>query len=100
MGVRKANGVLSNLALDKIINICLSDDVEYLDNEEIIPEEYYRDVSGVTVTNLRLMKLKLFVEKSYAPYVEIKPLHHSQKLLERQENGIIIEINVKHNYEL
>jgi predicted DNA-binding transcriptional regulator YafY len=78
----------------------LSDDVEYTDNESITPEEYYKDIIGVTVTNLRPMKLKLFVEKSHAPYVETKPLHHSQKVLERQEKGIIIEINVQHNYEL
>ena len=64
------------------------------------PDEYYRDIIGVTVTNLRPMKLKLFIEKSHAPYVETKPIHHSQKVLERQEKGIIIEINVQHNYEL
>lgn len=100
VGVRKANGGISNLALDRIIDVSLSDDVEYADNQTITPEEYCKDVIGVTVTNLRPMKLKLFVEKSHAPYVETKPLHHSQKVLERQENGIIIEINVQHNYEL
>ena len=67
MGVRKANGDLSNLALDKIINICLSDDMEYLDNEKIIPEEYYKDVIGVTVTNLQPMQVKIFIEKISCP---------------------------------
>jgi predicted DNA-binding transcriptional regulator YafY len=100
VGVRKEGGGLSNLALDRIINVDLSEDVAYIDNEIITPEEYYKDVIGVTVTNLRPMKLKLFVEKSHAPYVETKPLHHSQKVIERTEHGIIIEINVQHNYEL
>ncbi len=100
VGVRKANGGIANLALDRIIDVGLSDDVEYIDNEGITPEEYYKNVIGVTVTNLRPMKLKLFVEKSHAPYVETKPLHHSQRVLERQENGSIIEIIVQHNYEL
>jgi predicted DNA-binding transcriptional regulator YafY len=98
--VRKANGGISNLALDRIIDVGLSNDVEYADNEGITPEEYYTDVIGVTVTNLLPMKLKLFVEKSHAPYVKTKPLHYSQKVLERQEKSIIIEINVQHNYEL
>lgn len=86
--------------MDRIIDVNLSDDVDYIDNESITLEEYYKDIIGVTVNNLRPMKLKLFVEKSHAPYVETKPLHHSQKVLERQENGSIIEITVQHNYEL
>jgi predicted DNA-binding transcriptional regulator YafY len=64
------------------------------------PDEYYKDIIGVTVTNLRPMKIKLFVEKSHAPYVETKPLHHSQTVVERTDKGIIIEIKVQHNYEL
>jgi predicted DNA-binding transcriptional regulator YafY len=100
MGVRKENGGLSNLALDRIIDVSLSEDITYIENEDMTPDEYYKDIIGVTVTNLRPMKLKLFVTKSHAPYVETKPLHHSQKVIERQENGIIIEINVQHNYEL
>jgi predicted DNA-binding transcriptional regulator YafY len=100
VGVRKENGGISNLALDRIIDVNLSDDIKYVENESTTPEEYYKDIIGVTVTNLIPMKLKLFVEKSHAPYVETKPLHHSQKVLERQEKGIVIEINVQHNYEL
>ena len=100
VGVRKENGGLSNLALDRIIDICLSEEIPYIENENMTPDEYYKDIIGVTVTNLRPMKLKLFVEKSHAPYVETKPLHRSQKVLERQEKGIIIQIEVQHNYEL
>ena len=100
VGVRKENGAISSLALDRIVEVSLSEDVEYNENKDLIPEEYYKNVIGVTVNNLRPMNLKIFVIAKHAPYVETKPLHHSQKILERTEKGIIIEIKVQHNYEL
>ena len=100
VGVRKDNGKISNLALDRIVSISLTDEVQYLENQEISSEEYYKNVIGVTVNNLRPMALRIFVVKDHAPYVETKPLHHSQQLIERNEEGIIIEIKVQHNYEL
>ncbi|PWK28181.1 putative DNA-binding transcriptional regulator YafY [Arcicella aurantiaca] len=100
VGVRKQNGSISSLALDRIIDVSLSDDVAYTENQDLIPEEYYKNVIGVTVNNLRPMNVKIFVVAQHAPYVETKPLHHSQKVIERNEDGIIIEIKVQHNYEL
>ena len=100
VGVRKDNGKISNLALDRIVSISLTDEVQYLENQDISSEEYYKYVIGVTVNNLRPMALRIFVVKDHAPYVETKPLHHSQQLIERNDEGIIIEIKVQHNYEL
>ena len=42
----------------------------------------------------------LFVINEHAPYIETKPLHHSQQIIERQEDGIVIQIKVQHNFEL
>lgn len=100
VGVRKENGSISSLALDRMVEVSLSDDMKYVENQDLIPEEYYKNVIGVTVNNLRPMALRIFVVKDHAPYVETKPLHHSQKVMERTEEGIIIEIKVQHNYEL
>ena len=100
VGVRKENGSISSLALDRIVEVSLSDDVNYAENQDLIPEEYYKNVIGVTVSNLRPMNVKIFVVVQHAPYVETKPLHHSQKVIERREDGIVIEIKVQHNFEL
>ena len=100
VGVRKDNGKISNLALDRIVSISLTDEVQYIENQDISSEEYYKNVIGVTVNNLRPMALRIFVVKDHAPYVETKPLHHSQQIIERNDEGIIIEIKVQHNYEL
>ncbi len=77
VGIRKENGNISNLALDRIVDISLTDEVQCIENENINSEEYYKNVIGITVNNLRPMALRIFVVKDHAPYVETKPLHHS-----------------------
>jgi predicted DNA-binding transcriptional regulator YafY len=100
VGIRGQGGTISNLALDRIVEIELSEEIEYLENQDINQEQYYKNVIGVTVNNLRPMVVKIFVEKYHAPYVETKPLHHSQVVTERTDEGIFIEIKVQHNFEL
>jgi predicted DNA-binding transcriptional regulator YafY len=100
VGVRKEQGHITNLALDRIIALEHTSE-EYIPNQLIDPEKYYHNVIGVTVSgNLRPIKVKLFVAQLHAPYVETKPLHHSQQVLERNAEGIVIQLKVQHNYEL
>jgi hypothetical protein len=48
----------------------------------------------------RASKVVLFVNNQPAPYVETRPLHRSQEVLERTDNGIKIGLQVQLNYEL
>jgi len=58
-------------------------------------------VIGVTVNaQQEREEVRLFVHQKAAPYVLIKPLHHSQQLVETQAQGIVISLRVQHNYEL
>lgn len=92
---------LMNLALDRMLAISVASDVEYVANPGIDPETYYRDVIGVSVSErMRVTQVKLFVHHLHAPYVETKPLHHSQRVLERTSTGIAILLRVQLNYEL
>ena len=65
-------------------------------------DDYYKHTIGVTVlneNNLKLVRLK--VNRSNAPYVITKPLHNSQKLIEKLKDGsIVVEIKVHLNFEL
>jgi predicted DNA-binding transcriptional regulator YafY len=73
----------------------------YVENDEITPAEYYKDVVGVTVgRSLRANNVKLFVSNEHAPYITTKPMHHSQEILEKTEDGIIINLKVQINFEL
>ena len=42
----------------------------------------------------------LFITRKHAPYVLTKPFHPSQKLLEKNEYGVIISLEVQLNFEL
>lgn len=101
IGVKDKEQTVLNLALDRIIEIQYADGAVYQENKTYNLQDFYRDVIGVTVSaRQRRQKVKIFVDHFNAPYVETKPLHHSQEVLERLNGGIIIQINVQLNYEL
>ncbi|WP_041258027.1 helix-turn-helix transcriptional regulator [Fibrella aestuarina] len=101
VGLRNGKGLLINLALDRMLSLSVDTSADYVPNEHIDPDHYYRHVIGVTVSeNLRPVRVKLFVTARHAPYVETKPLHHSQRVLARTEAGMVIELLVQHNFEL
>jgi predicted DNA-binding transcriptional regulator YafY len=101
VGVRKANGSISSLALDRMVEVNLIGEINYIENQALTPDEFYKDVIGVTVSNLRPMNVLLSVVAHHAPYVETKPLHHSQQVIERHTDGsILVQIRVQHNFEL
>lgn len=100
VGVRDGKGQIMNLALDRMHAVVPAPDVDYV-GTHIDPELYYRDVIGVSVSEtMRPIKVKLFVTHRHAPYVETKPFHHSQEVLERTPEGIVIRLCVQHNFEL
>jgi predicted DNA-binding transcriptional regulator YafY len=101
IGQRGNQQEIITLALDRIVSIAISKEKCIANTESLTPEEYYNDVIGVTVSKtIRATPVRIQVNQQHAPYVETKPLHHSQKTLEQNKEGIIIEIKVQHNYEL
>jgi len=101
VGLRDGKGQLMNLALDRMQAVGSVSDVDYVPNQHIDPDLYYRDVIGVSVSeNMRPIKVKLFISHRHAPYIETKPLHFSQQVVERTAEGIVIQLLVQHNFEL
>lgn len=101
VGVRGVKRIVTHLALDRIQKVGPDEKTDYIENEIYDSETFYKDVIGVTVSSgLRAEEITLFVSKEDAPYVETKPLHHSQKILEKNQEGIIIQIKVQLNFEL
>ncbi|GAB3954516.1 WYL domain-containing protein [Spirosoma harenae] len=100
VGICEGKEQILNLALDRMIKLTPATDLDYTPSRTD-PDTYYRDVIGVSVgETMRVVKVKLFVNGHHAPYVETKPLHHSQQVLERTSDGIIIQLRVQHNFEL
>jgi predicted DNA-binding transcriptional regulator YafY len=92
---------LFTLALDRMISLQDLPGEKYMSYNGVDFDRYYDDLIGVTKSERdRAHKVFLFIDKDNAPYVLTKPLHHSQQLIQEQEDGIIIRIDVVLNFEL
>ncbi|GAB5410421.1 MAG: WYL domain-containing protein [Balneolaceae bacterium] len=99
LGVKNKDSYMMNLALDRIVKIDASQEVYA--KLDITAKEYFKDVVGVTVSQtMRPRLVRIFVERSMAPYVLTKPIHPSQKLEQKVEGGIIVTFTVQLNFEL
>lgn len=100
LGKNERLNCLSNLALDRIIDISETKR-KYSSNETIDFEEYFEDVIGVTVRdNQNPVSILLQINRKLWPYIETKPIHGSQKLKEKEGNYVVIELKLQINYEL
>lgn len=101
IGKRNANQPIVNLALDRIVSLDFDFNKDFV-NINFDPEEYYKNVIGVTVnTGLQPRVIQLRIDAKNAPYVITKPLHATQRLLQTNEDGsIIINLFLIENYEL
>jgi len=90
---------ISNIALDRIISLNNSNTV-YVTNTEVVFEEYFDDIVGVTIPKEKSPeKVLLKVEESLIGYIESKPIHGSQKL-RMIDNELFVELSLIINYEL
>ena len=100
LGVKKASQPVLTLALDRIVKLENASQA-YVENKNIDLSRYFSEVVGVTVNSGDpVEEVELFVDDYNAPYVLTKPIHHSQELIEKGRNGIVIRLQVKHNFEL
>lgn len=100
IGVKKGTQNILNLALDRIVELKPKKDLFHpaLDFDA---ESHFKNAIGVTVNPTGTTEeVLLFVTHLHAPYVLTKPMHHSQKLVEKDNYGIVISLNVQHNFEL
>jgi predicted DNA-binding transcriptional regulator YafY len=99
-GFNKDFGAISNFALDRIMEAYEITD-HYIENETIDFEEYFEDMVGVSSNEGDIPeKVILEINKDAWPYVETKPLHGSQKIIERTEDYTRIQLELIVNFEL
>lgn len=100
IGLKEKNQVLMTLALDRIVDVAITDTLfEYPTDFDF--KAYFKNAIGVSVSpSVKTEKVVLFVTRKHAPYILTKPLHSSQKLIEKDSFGITIELNVQLNFEL
>lgn len=101
VGKRTAMAPVSNLALDRIVAIDFDFKIPYIEHD-FDAERFYKNVIGVTVNSgTQPRKIELRIDRTNAPYVLTKPLHHTQRLITSHEDGsITIHLLLCENYEL
>ncbi|MFL9845508.1 helix-turn-helix transcriptional regulator [Flavobacterium rhizosphaerae] len=92
---------IATFALDRIEKVDYDLRIPYLDIK-FNGDEYYKNTVGVTVLGQEhLQEIHLKIDKSNAPYVITKPLHHTQEIIEQLRDGkIVVRLYVHLNYEL
>lgn len=94
-----------NLALDRIEAIeAAPAEARFIPDEKFVPEEYFRNMIGVTKIpgkGDRETLVRFKATPKFAPYIETKPLHSSQMVVERDEDGsVTFQLDVCLNFEL
>ena len=89
---------LTNFSLDRIINVEEVNQVKY-QKSSVDFDELFENVIGVSIPNdSELQKIEIKVDQSLLPYILSKPIHGSQKYIDKENR--IIQIEVYINYEL
>lgn len=90
-----------NFALDRIESLEIVDNKPFIENKGFIPEDYFRDIIGVTKIEDNVQTVRFEVMRGEAPYIITKPFHHSQRIIRKKPDGnILFEMNVVINQEL
>lgn len=91
---------MSTLALDRIQSISFNSK-GFIVNTQIDFDEYFDDIIGVTaVDNAPIEIIKMKISNDLFPYINSKPIHGSQKVLNRTADFTLIQLKLQINYEL
>lgn len=63
------------------------------------PKDYFKDIVGVSGWENNIEKIKIQFPASQAKFVISLPIHESQAILVEDDNKLIIQIEIKPNYE-
>lgn len=92
-GKWEERNMISNLALDRIIDIEKRKDLPYERNTTINFEHYFDDIVGVTHPNNREKEhIILRATKGRFPYIVSKPIHASQKVVNTDEYELSLDV--------
>ncbi|MCX2744167.1 WYL domain-containing protein [Mangrovivirga sp. M17] len=86
------------LALDRINDLKITNNkIIQFDQSEIT--DFFKHVIGVS-TGGPLHEVILLIDHSNAPYVLTKPIHHSQEIISKSDEGVTIKLHLQLNFEL
>ena len=90
---------ISAYALDRMISFHQSLIDPYVPIDVDV-HEYFNDVVGIARMDDEPQTIKFHVDKHELPYLQTRPIHHSQKIVGRDKTGVFMTIHVIPNTEL
>ena len=90
---------ITNFPLDRIEDVAPAA-IAYRPNTEIDFQEYFEDMVGVSNGGGDISKILIKVSNARYPYIATKPLHGTQRVVSRDDDGTVIQIEVVINREL
>lgn len=97
LGLNDYNNKIYTIALDRIEDL-KEIRKDFIPNTAINLDEYFKDIIGVTIEKGPKEIVKLQFSEHRFPYVETKPIHDSQRIVDHSNR--IIELDVIPNKEL
>lgn len=100
LGLNDELGQITTLAFDRILEFTPIVKT-YKPNTSVDFSAFFNDMIGVSRSpEGTSQEVRLFISNSQLPYILSKPLHNSQRIVEKSENGAVLSLNVIFNYEL
>lgn len=89
----------TNLALDRLVTFEAAEGIAFIPPTET-HDAYFEDIVGVSKPIDAVCQfIKIRIDKSLWPYIDSKPLHPSQTVVERTDTYTTIQLEVVPNYE-
>jgi len=101
MGFVQRKDRIWNLALDRIVFCEPIEDMAYESSSHFDPATWFDDIVGVTkLEDTEPINIEIEVSPIASYYIETRPLHHSQKLLCRNDERSIFHFRLIPNHEI
>lgn len=92
------DGVVKSFSLDRISNVALLKN-EVFSNVGFNVEKEYQHVFGVLKSNEPIQSILISCSESQYRYLETLPLHHSQKLISKENSNFILSLEIIPTYD-
>lgn len=99
IGLDESKNALRTYSLDRMSKLALISR-SFKRDEAFNIAAFFKHAMGITVTDEKPKKVRLKFNELMSPYIMSQPIHHSQKIVADDDNGITIEIEVLVTVEL
>ncbi len=93
--------MLVAFALDRMLSVEVSETEKFHADPSFDPELYFENIVGVTKSDTPIQLVRFWASADEAPYIQTKPIHKSQELVQQNEDGsAVFQVRVIVNNEL